>query len=86
MTKIDDPAVALPALLERARSLGQRLGGAADQLNAAIETAEKELAALKLGVTASVLLSVDEDGSHEHRLAFDKHGDGWRLVLESGDS
>jgi hypothetical protein len=83
MTKIDDPKVAVPALMERARKLGPELGGAADQLNSAIQTAEKALAALKLGVAASVLLYSGEDGNWE-RLGFDKHGDAWRFVIEAG--
>jgi hypothetical protein len=85
MTKDDDPSVAVPALLERARKLGPRLGDAADQLNASLETAEKNLAGLKLGVNASVLLSSNEHGFEEW-LAFEKHGNAWRLVLESGDA
>jgi hypothetical protein len=40
------------------------------------------LAALKLGVAASVVLSRDEDGSQQH-LAFAKYGEAWRLVIES---
>ncbi len=83
MTKDDDPSVAVPALLERARSLGPRLGGAADQLNASLEAVEKDLAGLKLGVTASVLLSSNEH-DFEEWLTFQKHGNAWRLVLESG--
>lgn len=83
MTKDDDESLAVPALLERARSLGPRLGSAADQLNVALEAAEKDLAGLKLGVNASVLLSSNENGFEEW-LAFQKHGNVWRLVVESG--
>ena len=83
MTKDDDQSVAVAALLARARKLGPKLGDAADQLNMSLETAERELAGLKLGVYASVLLSSDESG-FEEQLAFQKHGNAWRLVVESG--
>lgn len=83
MTKDDDQSVAVAALLARARKLGPKLGGAADQLNVSLEMAERELAGLKLGVDASVLLNSDESGFEEH-LGFQKHGNAWRLVVESG--
>jgi hypothetical protein len=68
--------------LAKAREARQTLAAATEELNDSIAKAEQELLALKLGVTASVLLEQGEDW--ESYLRFGKHGDKWRLVYESG--
>ncbi|MDI1481181.1 hypothetical protein [Polyangium sp. y55x31] len=72
--------------LARARALSAELSAATDTLNAAIRDSEQALAALNLGVTASVDLYPEETSEEVwmQYLRFGKDATGWRLLLESG--
>ena len=77
----------LEHLFERSRELSTKLGAVTDALNDSLLRAEKTLAGLKLGVTASVLIAREElNGSTDwcQYLRFGKHSDQWRLLVESG--
>jgi hypothetical protein len=75
-------------LLARARGIAPQLGSATDELNAALTRAEKAIASLRLGVTASVTLSEqrEEDAPYTRLecLTFGKDGAHWRLLIERG--
>lgn len=86
MPKIVSVHEAAGDALVRARQLSKELNAAADALNRTIEAAEKDLAKLRLGVSASIELNPDEQCDVEEWLAFRKYGVGWRLVIERGPS
>ena len=66
------------ARLAYARGLALDFGHAADELNAAIVSAEQAIASLGLGVPASVPCGIG-------RLSFGKTGTGWRISHEAPD-
>lgn len=72
--------------LQRARRVAPELRAAVDATNLAIERVEEALAALNLGVTASVNLDPKppSDGDWLQYVRFGKDGSTWRLMLESG--
>jgi hypothetical protein len=78
---------ALPGALARARSLASEMGAVTDELNRSIAEAEKAIAELKLGVTASVTIESDENEatgvSWWRDLSFGKEKQVWRLLLET---
>lgn len=80
----------LAGALERARALRPKLSEATDRLNQAIVEAEKAIAALQLGVRASVVLhhtppNADQPLGWYEYLTFGKEGRIWRLLIETGD-
>jgi hypothetical protein len=74
----------LRASLQRARRVAPELASATDAVNLALERVEQALAALNLGVTASVNLYPGCVDDWQQCLGFGKDGSTWRLVLESG--
>ena len=62
----------------------QRLHKATDRLNEVLTRFEEALAALKLGVAASVVLDEAEDGSWIQYLSFTKTHGSFKLVVEAG--
>jgi hypothetical protein len=78
---------ALAEALERANAIRPMLSAATDELNKAIEEAEQTIAALQLGVRASVNLYSDEGGTGWYQdLVFGKEAKSWRLLVETGDA
>src|ERR1700738_1169264 len=69
--------------LARANAIRPMLSAAADALNKAIEEAEQAIAALKLGVRASVNMFSDDEIGWAQDLAFGKEAKTWRLLVET---
>lgn len=67
--------------LDEVQEVGKNLSGLADKLNEVLARAEKAIADLGLGVTASVPLL----GSVGKSLAFGKESSGWKLLVVSND-
>jgi hypothetical protein len=66
---------------DRARRAAEKLTATTEMLNAALRTAEKEIAALGLGVTA--FMPMDETDPDDHDLlTFGKHSNEWKLLYE----
>ena len=79
-------AAGLAGRLERARAVAATLSTATDELNAKLTEAEKQFAALKLGVAEEVDLAEvgDTDSLLHTRLSFQKEGSAWRFVIREG--
>ncbi len=78
-------APALAEALVRARSLAKDMSAATDELNSSLQEVEKEIADLKLGVTARILIeSPDEHSPWTAYLRFGKDQQAWRLTWEYG--
>lgn len=79
----------LGASLARARQVGAKLASATDKLNASLSAIESELAAMGLGVTASVVMQKisydDRPWSFLKCLGFGKLNREWKLFYECGD-
>jgi hypothetical protein len=73
---------ALAAALADLRAAADELDQLDDQLTALIPEVEAALRDLRLGVRISV--DIPTAGDHERCLAFDRHGQGWRLVIDEG--
>ena len=72
------------AALKRGSKLAEAMAVAADMLNATIKQAEEAITALKLGVSAGILINEPEQEGFEQILGFRKDGGRWRLQIESG--
>ncbi len=83
MAKTTKPT-ALAEALSRARALSAEMNSATDQLNRALYEAEKAIADLKLGVTASVNVVSDPESAWYEVLSFGKVNQTWRLMWETG--
>jgi hypothetical protein len=74
------------AQLERAQLAAGVIGQATDTLNAALSRAEKVFADLGLGVSASVCLRrPTSDDLWFQNFNFQKDGNEWRFILQSGE-
>ncbi len=86
MTAKKDPT-ALAAAYARGRASADALANVTDELNSKIAEAETSLAALKLGVRASVLIREDTNSetglSWYSHLSFGKWEKSWRLLYET---
>jgi hypothetical protein len=69
--------------LQRALQAGEKLRESADDLNAILIRVQETIAKLRLGVSGSVELYVDDDGWCQ-RLAYEKYLGSWGLNLHSG--
>jgi hypothetical protein len=86
LAKVDGQTDSLHLSLQRARRVAPELASATEAVNSALERVEQALAALNLGVSASVNLDPDpnpRDDWHQY-VRFGKDGSTWRLLLESG--
>ena len=79
-------AVGIADRLEQARVVAATLSIATDELNAKLTEAEKQFAALKLGVSEDIDLAEpgDADDLVHTRLRFQKEGSAWRFVIREG--
>jgi len=78
-------AKGLADALARAREVRPKLSEATDKLNAALVNAEQAIAALQLGVRASVTMYSGPDSDPWYtNLVFGKDGKAWRLFVETG--
>lgn len=84
MAKQSSTPASLADELVRARSLSAEMSTATDELNTALQSAEKAIATLKLGVTASVVMNPEEEGPWTEALVFGKDKQVWRLLYETG--
>ncbi len=69
---------------ERVKKAALAMDAATARLNAAIDSAEKKLFAMNLGVTAEVPFDSESDNEHGHWqtfLRFGKDGRDWRLLV-----
>ena len=73
---------ALAAALADLRAAADELDQLDDQLTAMIPEVETALRDLRLGVRISVAMPTSDEC--ERYLAFDRHGQGWRLLIEDG--
>jgi hypothetical protein len=78
-------AVGIADRLERARAVAVTLSVATDELNAKLTEAEKQFAALKLGVAEEIDLAEpgDTDELATSRLSFQKEGAAWKFVIRA---
>lgn len=79
-------AVGIADRLDHARAVAATLATATDELNAKLAEAEKQFAALKLGVAEDLELAEpgDTDELVHARLAFQKEGATWKFVVREG--
>lgn len=80
----EKPSGDLAQALSRARELKTKLAAAADELNRSIAEAEAAIAALQIGVRASVVLEGDPETLWSRLLVFGKDAKGWRLLVSEG--
>lgn len=79
------PESDLAEALARAREVRPKLSEATDKLNKSIAEAEQAIAALQLGVRASVEMYSGPDHNPWYtNLVFGKDGKAWRLFIASG--
>jgi hypothetical protein len=83
MAEADDRG-GLAERIKKARVAAVKLNQATDALNAALKEAEKTIAGLRLGVSASVPMpsSEVEESDSGASLAFKRHRGEWCLVVE----
>lgn len=72
----------LEAALADLRASADELDKLDDQLTALIPDVEEALRGLRLGVR--IVVAMERGDGWEKFLAFDKHGQTWRLVIEEG--
>jgi len=86
--RVKQPPAGLAEALARARDLKPKLDGATDEMNRSIHEVEVALAALHLGVRASVTIESRTDQQFSFTwyrcLVFGKDAKVWRLLIEEG--
>jgi len=77
--------VPLEEALAQARAIAPKLAASTDALNKSIVEVEAALKSLRLGVSASVLLDMDDDRGWQRHLTFAKRDKEWHLLIEEFD-
>jgi hypothetical protein len=81
--KTEELKASLSGAMARAATVAQLLGESTDMLNESLVAAEKGIASLNLGVTASVTFD-DCDENWSEVLTFGKLNSEWHLFFQSG--
>jgi hypothetical protein len=73
-----------PTRIQTARAAAKKLSDRSNELNAELAKAEEAIAALRVGVRATVVLEVDEEEGTETHLCFERHEGKWSLTIRDG--
>jgi hypothetical protein len=74
----------LAARIKKARATATRLGAKSNELNEELTKAEEAIAALRLGVSAQVMMHADDESGDETYLCFERFEGKWSLTILEG--
>lgn len=74
----------MAARLKTARSVAATLAEKSNELNETLVKAQEAITALRLGVSGSVLMYVDEEDGTETYLSYERYDGKWCLTIMSG--